>query len=629
MANAPVRDVLGPSEAALASASEVIRRWDVATVLGALVFFAVASLSVFGLWSIATPTLTRWQSLHLSGDLVVSMATLGKRGAEAWPALLAHPWVGVRSLVAFLLAVASSWLVFQAAARPMSRVRHIEGDQLLEGKEAERAAKAQSDPKPWVKLHPLLGISKEQATYHTLIVGGTGSGKSVILARLIKQIAIEKNKKCLIYDVKGDWTAALPRALLISPWDRRSARWSISADVQTPQAAETLAQSLIPSSKEGDFWTPAARAIVVGVLIMLIYKRQHEGKHWSWRTLADTLQADAYELHDIMAAYYPAGLRLLADPSSTTALNVLQTISAHTRVIEQLAVAWDDEGQREDFSITAWAMDNYKGRHRQVILQAGPDRDLTARYISAMINTLIPVVISPSMKDDWMRRTLALFLDEFTSIGKVDWGPLLDKSRSKGGVIYLAFQSIDQVKELYSPNFANSMQSMVGTTIVCRVGMGETQNFMAGLFNKRRVAVTSFSQSPGSLAPSISQHEETRPVVMPSQLGALGAVKKRKGFAIRAIVKMTGKGDPLLLEFPGEPLPSLRPSFVPAEWTKGVSKKAKRNVEPVESRGSKLNLGQPEPEQDQQQEQLSEIQDAYVDPLDRVLGRSNGASRDL
>ena len=115
MANAPVRDVLGPREAALASASEVIRRWDVALTLGALVFVAVAVLSLLALWSIGTPTLTRTQSMHLSSDLLVAAATFGTRGAEAWPALLAHPWIGLRLLVAFLLAGANSVVVFRAA----------------------------------------------------------------------------------------------------------------------------------------------------------------------------------------------------------------------------------------------------------------------------------------------------------------------------------------------------------------------------------------------------------------------------------------------------------------------------------------------------------------------------------
>ncbi len=612
MANAPVRDVVGPTEAASASASEIVRRWDVAFVLGSVVFVAVAGFASFFLWAIGDPDLTRLQSLHLSSDLVLYAATFGKQGAEAWPALQAHPCIGLRVLVASLLATASSGVVFQAAARPLSRIRHIEGHRLLEGKEVEQACKRLSEPKPWINLHPWLAVRKQQCTRHLLITGGVGAGKTQILWPLIEQIAVKKKRKTIIYDVKGDFTAALKDALLLSPWDARSACWDVSADIRTPQAAETLAQSLIPS-KDGEFWGPAARTIVVGILTKLIHQKEHAGEEWSWRKLADSLAMDPYELHDLMAVYYPPGLRLLADPASTTALNVLQTVSAHTRVIEQLAVAWDDKAPRQSFSLRAWAKDGYKGP-KQIIVQAGPDRELTARYIAAMINTLIPHVISPALKDAEDNRTLAFVLDEFTSIGKIDIAPLIDKGRSKGCVVILGFQSIDQIKDLYGPNFASALMSMVGTTIACRIGMGETQNFVASLFGKRRVAVTSHSLSPGNLTPSVSQHEETRPVVLASQLGDLGAVKRPDGsFSVRAIVSMGG--DPMLLNFPGKSLPKLRPEFIPAQWTKGVPRiKPKEEIYLVASTASRLSQGSPKLVSTREQDPLGRV-------AERLLGR--------
>jgi len=606
VANAPARDVLGPSEASSASASEIVRRWDVAAVLGALVLCSVGATIAGVLWAIGEPAISRLQSLRLAADLVLTVATLGRQGAEAWPTIHAHPWIAFRLLVTAVLAGASSGLVFQAAARPMSRVRHIEGHRLLEGGEVKQACKRLSAPAPWVQLHPWLGLKKQQWTRHLLIMGGVGAGKTQILWPLIEQIAVEKNRKTVIYDVKGDFTQALPGALLISPWDARSAKWEISRDVRTPQAAETLAQSLIPA-KDGEFWGPAARTVLVGVLTKLMHQKEHAGEPWGWRKLADTLAADASELHDLMAAYYPPGLRLLADPSSTTALNVLQTVSAHTRVIEQLAVAWDDGMPREGFSLRAWAKDRYRGP-KQVILQAGPDKELTARYIAAMINTLIPLVISPSLKDAEESRTLAFVLDEFTSLGKIDIAPFIDKGRSKGCVVMLGFQSIDQVKDIYGPNFASGLMAMVGTTIACKVSMGETQNFIAGQFGKRRVALTSHSQSAGAV-PSISQHEETRPVVLASQLGDLGAYKTRKGFGIRAIVSIGG--DPMLMEFPGRALPQLRSGFVAASWTKGMPKLA-----PKEGRDPQVATPA------QLKQEGNEVETARkIDPLDRLMGR--------
>ncbi len=463
-------------------------------------------------------------------------------------------------------------------------------------------------------------MKKERFTTHGLISGGVGAGKTQILWGLIEQIAVKKNRKAIIYDVKGDWTSAMPNALLLSPWDSRSASWAITDDVNTPQAAEVFAQSLIPS-KDGEFWGPAARTILVGVLMKHIHDYQHEGIPWGWRKLADSLAADPYELRDVMANHYPAGLRLLADPTSTTALNVLQTVSAHTRAIEQLAIAWDDGTPRASFSLRAWAKDRYTGP-RQIILQAG-EKELTARYIGAMINTLMPLIISPALRDAERTRTLAIFLDEFTSIGKLEnISQALDKGRSKGCVVWLGFQSIDQIRATYSPDFASGLMSMVGTNIACRMSMGETQNFIAGLFGKRRVAITSHSQSPGSMGPTISQHEETRPVVLPSQLGELGPIKRGKGFAIRAIVSVGS--DPLLLEFPGKPIPKLRPGFVAAAWTKGVPKRSLGpKKDPVESMPSRLrnNLPKVEPA-------MGKVNDRQPDLLDKLV-KKRGKEREI
>ena len=248
-----------------------------------------------------------------------------------------------------------------------------------------------------------------------------------------------------------------------------------------------------------------------------------------------------------------------------------------------------------------------------------------------MFNTLIPHVINPSLKDAELTRTLAFFIDEFTSLGRIEnISDFIDKGRSKGCVVWLGFQSIEQVKERYSPNFASNLMSIVGTHVVCGISMGETQTFIANLFGKRRVAVTNFSHSPGAAAPSISQHEETRPVVLPSQLGAMGRVIKRKGFIIQAIVKTAGITDPLLLEFPGRKLPELRPAFVAAEWTKGVPKTTKRTLtEPTQTTASKLNLGAPKVEQ-AQEEVAPQIAAEPVDPLDRVFKKhKNDQAREL
>lgn len=577
------RDIYTPEEAGHASASEVVRRWDQALVFGPLVGAAVMAATMWLLWKVGTPPLMgRWDTVEHGLGALRFAATRHDMDWLPWGELKQDTGAFWRLVLATGLGGLSGWWVGAQAARPMSRVRHIEGPQLHEGKAGIKEAKRQSHQDGWLFLHPLLHLRKAHFSRHLLIAGGVGSGKTQVLWPIVRQLS-EKGahgRKAIVYNIKGDWIAALPEAALISPWDARSYVWDIASDLNTAQAAQVFAQSLIPS-KEGDFWSGASQQILVGILQQLIHDRQHLKKPWGWQELAGSLVMDPYELKDLLQQHYPPGARLMEDPSSTTALNILQTVVAHTQIIQQLAVAWAGE-RRKKISFRKWARDDYQGR-RQIILSAGPDGDMTSRYIAAIINTLIPCIVSPALPDDEEGRTLAFVLDEFTSVGKLNIAPLIEVGRSKGCMVVLGFQAIDQVKARYGADFAAGLMSMVGTHIVCQTAMGETQNALANLFGRRRVAMTNNSRSAGGW--SVGQHEEQRQVVSPSYIGQQLGVERGKGkFWIKAIFSI-GK-DPMALKFEGTPMPRLREPFVAASWTKGVPKR-----EPIEKQDEDIEAG--------------------------------------
>lgn len=588
------RDVFGQDEAVQVAPSEEVRHWDLALIAGGMTLLAVATASVAGLWAIGNPTFPRMETLGFASDSLRYFATLGRTDSTAWE-ILRSDWSSQWRLgLSFLLAAASStWMVWKGS-QPQSRVRHIEGPQLREGKDALQSCRMAAErQEPFMNLHPSLPLGKRKFTRHVLIVGAVGGGKTQVLYYLVKQLVGmgKHGKKAIIVDIKKDWTAALPEAALVSPWDSRSYVWDISADLRNGQDATRFAQSIIPS-KEGEFWGSAAQSITIGILHELIHDLEHNKKPWGCATLDKRLQIDPYELKDLLEKYYPAGARLMSDPSSTTALNVLQTVTAHTRVITQLAAAWGNGEGRKKISLRKWARDDYKGR-RQIILQAGTDQELTRRYIAAMLNYVTPQVLD--LPDNEEGRTIGFVLDEFPSIGKLDdVTRLVAVGRSKGVIAFLGFQAIDQVKEVYGNNFAAGLMSMTLIHVICQ-SFGDTQNFLAEHFRKRRVSLTTYSRSSSGV--SVSQHEEQRQVVLPHLLGTrLGsftnkATKKYPrgkpsklrphGFGIRAIVSFGGE-DPLLLEWPGEPMPRLRPEFVEAPWTRGIAKVSDEPVPQVE-----------------------------------------------
>jgi hypothetical protein len=249
---------------------------------------------------------------------------------------------------------------------------------------------------------------------------------------------------------------------------------------------------------------------------------------------------------------------LIANAQGQTAFNVLATLGGYTRVIDDLARAWPEIGKRW-FAITDWVRDDYQGP-RQIIVQAGPDATLTAAYISALVNVAVPEIISPRLPDDESGRFIGFVFDEMSSIGKIQFAPLVDKGRSKGVVVVACVQDLAQLRDIYGENQVKALTSMVGTQIICKVGMGETREQLAKLMGTNKQASLNYKE--GAVV-----HTDGAPVVYPHQLtGELGPVRSKQppGFAIRAIVQQ--EDDLLLLDFPGQSMKVRRRGQVEAQW---------------------------------------------------------------
>jgi hypothetical protein len=561
----PVHDCFGPPPATLPP-SVPVRRWDEACWLGGFVGAAIYTAVGFALA----------RSVPFLGACPVS--TFGLFSAALhWRAVLDAPLplsARVGLMVGGALAI-GGW-AFVAALKPQVRLRHVSGPRLLEGKEADllarrEAAKERGKSKTgYMRLHPALDLPKARFTRHMLFLGSVGSGKTVILTPLVEQ-AMAQNLKCFIFDVKGDFTARFPRAALVSPWHADSRVWDIGADVRTPSQASTLAQAFIPEADGANrYFSIAAQQLFIGAVRALQNER---GRSWGWQDLADRLAADRVAFAATLAEHYPKASPLIASEGSATA-SVIATLSAFTKPIDDLAMAWgNNEERRKSVSLRHWLRDDFKGR-KQIIVQAGPDAVLTSAYIGAMVRLLETYIISPELPDDESGRSLLFFLDELPSL-RVDISALIDKGRSKGVCVIAGLQSLALLRDAIGPNKAQALSSMVGTHIVCRMQMGEDREQVAALFGRERLALTAVSQgsSGGGALASVAVHEETRAVVDPSLLSsALGVqTAKRKdwpqGYAIRALVSLGG--DALMLDFPGIERAPVVP-FKPAAWTRPV-----------------------------------------------------------
>ncbi|PJL52211.1 hypothetical protein B9Y60_10635 [Stenotrophomonas maltophilia] len=482
---------------------------------------------------------------------------------------LGNTWgMGLRIGVAVLATGFLTFKVTAAALKPRSNVTHVSGNRLVEGEEALQEAKhrglsrkdAKKDPYA-LYLHPALLLPKKFWSRHMLIYGSVGSGKSVILKFILKQF-MEKDAKCFIYDVKGDFTSIFRKPIIVSPFDKRSYVWDVACDVRTLAQANEFALSMIPepTDKGTPYWTNAPREILVGCLIELQLTKPRK---WSWNDLSQMLLRNANEFKESLEKYYPQAVAYVdGGPDNQTVGSVISSLMSDTKLIHDLARAWPQRKEKRRFSITEWVKDDYTGR-KQVIVQGGPMLKLTKAYISALINVAIPEIISPALPDNEEGRMLGFVIDEMSSIN-IQFAPLVDKGRSKGVVCIFAVQDlVNQLAPIYGKEATAALGSMVGSHLICQTQMGSTRNELAQMIGKNKVSWFSHGTKESA------SHEEGKSIISPGQLTDELGFRKGKKFGplrwgIRAMFQ--NEGNVLMLDWPGENHAKVRNGQEQAGW---------------------------------------------------------------
>lgn len=489
----------------------------------------------------------------------------------------------------FVIAAGLGWL-FHRTSSTQDALVHIRGRRLLKGKEAANAFGKESRHECEVhgeglRMHPEFSpLSLDRESRHILVMGSVGGGKTQVIKPLV-QAAIRRKDKVFIYDNKGDFTSEMPPGfILVAPWDARSRSWDIAADCTSKQDAKELAARLIVESKD-PLWSNAARQVLTGMIIKLQSERPRK---WTWQDLADLIPLPQDELLAVMKQYFPEGIRAVEEASKTTQ-SILLNLSAFAGIIFDLADAWGTSKKR--FSFANW-LKNQGGeaKVRTVIVQgSGRFAELQKAYIGGIIAAMASRINSPEVAESAESKTRRVwfFLDEFAQLGKVSgFAPLLEIGRSKGIRVVIGLQDINQIRDLYGKEQAESWMSMIGTQIYARISPGETADFVSGLVGDREVERPNISHTLGSgAAPGVlsqggttttAWQRETLPVLLPSELSTeLGSTKS----GIKALFLCYS--DALILLWPYTSLKKIREPSILADWTTWPDRPAVESIVPV------------------------------------------------
>ncbi len=393
---------------------------------------------------------------------------------------------------------------------------------------------------------------------HTLVVGGTGSGKSVAIHGMIDAIK-QRDDAGIIYDPEGEFIRAHYREgvdLIFNPFDARSVDWSPYMDLADLTHWQSSAADLFPDPKTGDpYWTLATRTIYAYTGWLLGTKmRASAGRNPTIGELLALLVGPHDKLYDHLRNTPAANtLGEKAGPRSDSLRSVL--ITGAERLSHLL-------GTRENFSIREWINDpKQKGF---LFLSAPEDLAATIKPILAHLSSLTITALL-SRDPEQSKKTTWIILDEFTSLGKMD--SLADspaRLRKFGGCMVIGMQQVSQIEEIYGEPKARSIVGQLRNKLILACNDPRTGEFMSDLIGKREVRrieeTTSYGANNIRDGVGLSPKDSVEPIAMPEQIQRLPT---RTGYIMFSPGQQGSSFPVSLVSYPFVKRPQRAASFIP------------------------------------------------------------------
>ena len=410
----------------------------------------------------------------------------------------------------------------------LPRRRSRRGRTLLTDREAERLGQRGDGEITWGGARLPAGAE----TSHFLVVGTTGSGKSLTLNNLMREALTGANpgsgRRALIYDAKSEVASFLARreleipTVFLNPFDKRARQWDMSADITSPATALQVAAIFIPEEQGSSnrYFTDTARDLLREVMMSFI----STGSEWTLRDLVLAMRSKE-RLAEVLSRT-PEGTELYelhsGDPRAFH--NVLSTARSRLAPFEPVAALWDRaEGK---VSLRDWVSG-------EMVFVLGNDD--SARAAMDSLNRLMfqrATELALREPNSTTRRTW-FFLDEIREAGKLDGlSQLMNKGRSRGCCVALGFQDIHGLKAVWGNEVALEIVGQCSQKALLRMESEATAKWASATLGQYEQVDVLHGQSGGfvrSVQRSASEQWRTADLVMPSELLGIQPTTSKNG----------------------------------------------------------------------------------------------------
>jgi hypothetical protein len=390
-------------------------------------------------------------------------------GAPLLPFLSIH--IALWGLVSWLVGIGPAWFINRHRLDERfdwvkyGPAKHISGSRLMPAVAIARQAGKQ-DSRIRIGGIP---FPRELEPVHTLLIGTTGSGKTVALKTVLDQ-AEAAGQRVIVVDSGADMATRYYNAargdVILNPLDARCAPWSPLAEIRNIADCLAIARSICPTGEGSDkTWTLAAQNFLSAIFQKLLDKPDATNRDFlHWVAIA-TIEDLRGFLEGTQAAPY------VAEGNERMFGSVRSTAMERTAALFLL----DPDAGRNGFSIRRWVGED--GKSWLFATYQDDQLEMLRFLISSIVD--IAAVATLSLPQSPTRRVF-FSLDEFDSIGKVDSViSLLTKGRKYGASAWVGIQTIAQLRKNYGQDGAQTVAGNLGSWLVLLTPDPETADYVS------------------------------------------------------------------------------------------------------------------------------------------------------
>lgn len=351
----------------------------------------------------------------------------------------------------------------------------------------------------------MVRIPHQLESNHLLIMGDSGTGKSVIMEQLLVQIE-DRGEAAIIYDPALQFTKLFYNQsrgdIILNPLDQRMPYWSPSDEVEHEAEALTVATSLFPDShRENPFFVEGPRKVFAYLLTLkpspeeLVWWLSHE-QELDRRLKGTELAAMIYPGASAQRAGVLASLNMVAD--SLKMLPRLQDTSHSWSAAE-----WSKQRQ-------GWIFITSTPEVRKRLLP------LTSLWLDVLVLRLMNQG-RPGPRPVWF------MLDELASLQRLpQLHTAITENRKSNNPVVLGFQGRSQLEARYGLD-AEAMLSQPATKVFLRTSEPKAAEWISQAIGKVELERVRETRTDAKDRNSRSFHLDrtVQPLIMDSEISGL------------------------------------------------------------------------------------------------------------